>query len=205
METVNPFRSRGPLRWGVWLSSVASFLLGMMVVPTLGSAGCTVSFRHGEMVRADRCEDQGEAVAYVRFGGWVVVPKAALVSVADETGVTRFSAPWTPAEMRAQVQALPREGGVPIGPTGAAMTLSLATPPPQVVYVPVPVSEPPQPVYEVASPAYGYAYPVGLCRHCSRRHPGSPRHPIVRGAPANPSPTGPMAIQQSLPPTSRMR
>jgi hypothetical protein len=191
--------------WFLWaaLSWAGAFVAA---VPAAASVvGCVVTFRHGDAVRADRCEDQGEAVAYVRFGGWVVVPKSALVSVADERGVTRFFPPWTPAETRAQVQALPTQGGVPIGPTGVEMPLSLAPPPPQVIYVPAPTPEPPQPAYDVAAPYYGYPYAVAVCRHCARRHPGGVRPPIVRGAPTNLPSTGSMATQNGLPSISRMR
>jgi hypothetical protein len=197
-----PVSRRGLL---LWLAVASAWVLVAAVPAAAPAAGCVVTFRHGDVVRADRCEDAGVAVAYVRFGGWVVVPKATLVSVAGETGVTKFFTPWSPAETRAQVQALPREGGVPIGPTSAEGPPLLASQPPQVIYVPVPTAEPPQPDYEVASPYYGYPYPVGICRHCSRRHPGGVRPPFVRGVPTNRPSTGPMAIQNSLPPISRTR
>jgi len=197
--------SRGGLLLWAAVSWAGAFVAAVPAAASVG--GCVVTFRHGDAVRADRCEDQGEAVAYVRFGGWVVVPKAALVSVADETGVTRFSAPWTQAEARARVEALPTEGGAPIGPSSAAMALSLASPPPQVIYVPAPAPEPPQPAYGVEAPGYGYGYPypVVLCRHCFRRPPGGLRPPFVRGVPTNIPSTGSMAIQNGLPSISRMR
>ncbi len=197
-----PVPRRGLL---LWLAVAGAWVLVAAVPAAAPAAGCVVTFRHGDVVRADWCEDAGVAVAYVRFGGWVVVQKSALASMEDETGITRFNPRWMPEETRAQVQALPREGGVPIGPTSAEGPPLLASQPPQVIYVPVPTAEPPQPAYEVAAPYYGYPYPVAICRHCSRRHPGGVRSPFVRRVPTNRPSTGPMAIQKSLPPISRTR
>jgi hypothetical protein len=197
-----PVSRRGLL---LWLAVAWAWVLVAAVPAAAQAAGCVVTFRHGDVVRADWCEDAGVAVAYVRFGGWVVIPKAALVSVADETGVTRFSAAWTPAETRAQIQALPTEGGVPIGPTSAEMPPAFASQPPQVIYVPSPTPESPPPVYEVAAPYYGYPAPVVVCRHCARRHPGGVRPPFVRGVHTNPSSMAPMTVQKSPPPMSRIR
>ncbi len=155
-------------------------------------------FRHGGMVRADRCEDMGAAIGYLQFGGWVVVPKSMVASVEDEAGVHLLNPRWTSEEQRAQLRALPEEGGVPVAPAITEAPTVASAPPPQPVYVPVPVPSPPQEVYEEASPAYVYPVPFAVCRHC-RPHP-HPKPPFVRVVPTNPSDIGPMAIQKTFPP-----
>jgi hypothetical protein len=173
-------------------------------IPAAASAGCVVTFRHGEAVKAERCEDAGAGVAYVRFGGWVVVLKSALVSVEDERGLTRFNPPWTPVEARGQLQGLPTEGGVPVAPVPEPAPAP--SPPPQtVVYYPVPVPVPTQDVYEAAdSPAY---YPAGVvfCRHCLRppKRSAAPPPPSMRTFPFQT--IGPQAIQRSFPSISPLR
>ena len=204
MRTVNPLDSLRAWRWAVWLACAALFLLAIMAMPTLGSAGCLVTFRHGEAVRADRCEDLGEAMAYLRFGGWVVVLKSSLVSIQDETGVTQLFPPWTPEEARAQLQGLPKEGGVPVSPPPEA-----APPPPfpqpTVVYYPVPVPVPSQPVYQLPPPPPIYPGAVVFCPHCFPRHAVHPKPIPVRVVPTSPSDIGPMAIQKTFPPISPIR
>jgi len=117
------------------------------------------------------------------------------------------SGDWTAMELRAQTQALPKEGGVPVGPTGVE---PYAPPPPPsqptVVYYPVPVPGPPsdQPAYQgPIAPAYPVAVP--LCPHCYRRHRVHPKPSPVRIVPTSPWDIGPMAIQKSFPPISPLR
>ena len=182
--------------------AVASLLLA---APASASAGCVVTFRHGGSAQADACADLGEAVAYLRFGGWVVVLKSALVSVEDEMGVTRFNPRWTLEEARAQVQALPREGGVPVGPTAPEPPVAPLAQPPQVVYVPVPSPAPSQVVYQVPPPTAYYPPVFTFCRSCVNPHvpPGTP--PFVRVVPTSPSDIGPQAIQKTFPSISPIR
>ncbi len=175
------------------------------------AAGCLLTFRHGGIVEADRCEDQGEAVAYLRFGGWVVVLKSALVSVQDETGVANFFPRWTPEELLAHTQGLPRQGGVPVAPSWSASEAAPPPPPqPAVVYYPVPVPTPYPSAASDATVSYGPAYPVYPvaalpCFRCfpKRFHPVKPV--ANRVVPTNPFNIGPMAIQKSLPPISPIR
>jgi hypothetical protein len=189
----------------LWLAVACAWVCVAAVPGAASAAGCVVTFRHGEVVRGDSCEDAGDAVAYVRFGGWVVVRKSALVSIADETGVTRFYAPWTPAEAWAQLQGLPTEGGVPVAPA------AVGPPPPpplqeSVVYVPVPDPAPTQNVYQVDGPAVSF-YPAGVasCRHCL--HPPKARHAPPTASPRHSrSPAFRLhAVPRSLPSISPMR
>ncbi len=186
---------------------VVCLALGCLVLaaPGAASAGCVVTFRHGGSVQADGCADLGEAIAYLRFGGWVVVLKSALLSVGDETGLTRLNPRWTPDETRAQVQAVPREGGVPVGPAGPEAPSAPAAQPPQVVYVPVPSPPPSQVVYQVPPPV-GYFPPVVVfCRNCFNPLVPPSTPPFVRVVPTNPFDIGPMAIQKTFPSISPIR
>ncbi len=192
--------------WFMWvLGAFVALASPLLAAPAPASAGCVVTFRHGGSVQADGCEDLGEAVAYLRFGGWVVVLKSALVSVEDETGIKRFNERWTPEEARAQVQALPREGGVPVGPTGPEAAAAPAAQPPQVVYVPVPSPMPSQVIYQMPPPTAYYPPFFAFCRHCvnPRVPPGTP--PFVRVVPTSPSDIGPQAIQKTFPSISPIR
>lgn len=183
------------LGWGcVWAAAVLSVLLPL---PARASTGCVVTFRHGQAVRADRCEDQGAALAYLRFGGWVVVLKTSLTSVEEASGITHFSPPFTAEEEQARLRSLPKQGGVPIGPSDPLVIPP--PPPPTVVYVPIPTPVYVQPVYEMPPPVY-YPAPVVLCRHC-RPHlkPKPTTSPAAQGPPF-PFPTiGPMAVQRTFP------
>ncbi len=186
------------LLWGAF-AAVPTPAAGPSHVPP---GGCLITFRHGGAVEADGCEDTGEAVAYRRFGGWIVVRKSALTLLQDEKGTRRLNPPWTPEEARAQMQALPREGGVPVGP----MTpLAPAEQPPQVVYVPVPTPVPSQVIYQVPPPP-GYYPPVfSFCRSCLKSPVPPARRPFVRVVPTSPSDIGPQAIQKTFPSISPIR
>ena len=177
----------------------------LLVAPAPASAGCVVTFRHGGSVQADGCADLGEAVAYLRFGGWVVVLKSALLSVEDETGLTRLNPRWTPDETRAQIQAVPREGGVPVGPAAPETPSAPAAQPPQVVYVPVPIPAPSQVIYQMPPPTAYYPPFFAFCRSCIN-HPVPPiTPPFVRIVPTSPSDIGPQAIQKTFPSISPIR
>lgn len=202
MQTSGRFVAPFAIVGGVFLSWLP---VGLPLASGTAPVGCVLTFRHGGTVDADDCKDMGEAMAYRRFGGWVVVRKSVLTSVANETGTTRFNPPWTPEEGRAQAQVLPREGGVPIAPAAPEAPAAPPPQPPTVVYVPVPTPEPAPPVYQVAAPAYGYAVPIVACRTCVRHHPGGVKPPFVRVVPTNPSDIGPMAIQKSFPSISPLR
>jgi hypothetical protein len=197
--------------------ATSGILAGLVLAPFVAqlggtawaASGCLVTFRHGVTVQADRCEDQREAIAYLRFGGWVVVLKSIVASVKDERGVTQLNSPWTAAELRAQTTSLPKEGGVPVGPTGVEPYV-LPPPPPVVVYYPEPgpAPGPGQPAYEqpvYAVPVLAYPGAVASCPHCFRRRPVPHRPPFVRGKPASQSHVGPMAIPRSFSPVSPFR
>lgn len=187
--------------WGALVACLALFTAS----PSGAATGCALTFRHGGSVQADGCEDLGDAVAYRRFGGWVVVQKSALTSLADERGTSRFNPRWTPEEKRALTRAVPTEGGVPIATPAPEAPAAPPPQPPTVVYIPVPTPATSQPVYEVAPPTYAYPFPVVICPSCSRHHPGRVKPPFVRVVPTNPSDIGPMAIQKSFPPISPLR
>ena len=197
------------LRSGVRLIPALWTPLLLVLFPassSVASPGCLVTFRHGETVPADQCDDLGHAVAYVRFGGWMVVPKSMLASVEDETGVKRLNPRWTPEEERAQLQAVPREGGVPIGPPAPETPLAPPLPSQTVVYVPVPSPAPPQIVYQVVPQAVYYPPFVVFCPHCLRPHSQKTSMPTTRRiVPTSPSDIGPMAIQKTFPPISPIR
>jgi hypothetical protein len=161
-------------------TSLAGMVLAGLAFATpfsvMASPGCVLTFRHGGIVQADACQDMGDAVAYLRFGGWIVVRKAVLASVADATATTVFNPPWTAAEERARLAVLPREGGVPIGPTGVALP---SAPPPQVVYVPVPTPPLAPPGYEESVVAYAYPLRFRVCPGCVPHHRRGHGHAIV--------------------------
>jgi hypothetical protein len=200
---------RSHLGWGVLpVFCLAAFFAGVPPRAQAAAPGCVLTFRHGGTVEADQCEDLGEAVAYARFGGWVVVLKSAVGSVQDEKGVTNLFPLWTPEESRARTEALPRQGGVPVAPSRSEPEPPPPPPQPTVVYYPVPVPAPyPSPDPTVS---YGPVYPVYplAAVPCFRCFP-KPFHPVKPAAnrvvPTDPSNIGPMAIQKSFPPISPIR
>ena len=208
MERGQAHRSR--LAWGVLPALCLGTFLAAVPPRAQAAAGCLLTFRHGGIVEADRCEDQGEAVAYLRFGGWVVVLKSALVSVQDEAGVANFFPRWTPNELRAQTEALPRQGGVPVAPSYSVPETAPSPPQPTVVYYPVPVPTPYPSAASDATVSYGPAYPVYPvaavpCFHCFPKRFPHPKPVQNRVVPTNPSDIGPMAIQKTFPPISPIR
>ena len=179
-----------------WLACLAASGLacGALLLPSPAGAttGCLLTFRHGGIVQADRCQAMGDALAYLRFGGWVVVQKAALMSIQDETGVTQLFPRWPPAEERTQLEAVPKQGGVPIGPS-ALPPLPPLPPPTPAGYAPVPVPTPAPPAYQVDGVPLAYAGPGVFCPSCVRRslfRPGlTPTHRVRTSHPG----IGPMA------------
>lgn len=173
-----------------------------------GEAGCVLTFRHGGVIQAERCEERADSVAFLRLGGWVVVLKSALVSVQDETGLTRLNPLWSAEEERARVRGLPREGGVPVAPPAReAPPPAPSPPPPTVSYIPVPVPTPvlAQPVYPVG-PFLAHPHPIAFfCPHCPKRGRVATKAPLVRIVPTDPSDIGPMAVQKTFPPISPLR
>ena len=187
------------------LGGAVALVCLLIAASAAASAGCVVTFRHGGSVQADGCADLGEAVAYLRFGGWVVVLKSALVSVEDETGITRLNPRWTPDETRAHVQAVPREGGVPVGPAAPEAPPAPAPQPPTVVYVPVPTPAPSQIIYQVPPPTAYYPPVFVFCRNCVNPPVPPITPPFVRIVPTSPSDIGPQAIQKTFPSISPIR
>ena len=187
---------------GLFLSLIA---VGLPVAFGAVSTGCVLTFRHGGNAEADVCQDMGEAVAYRRFEGWVVVRKSALTSVEDETGTTRFNPPLTPEEERAQALGLPREGGVPIGPMPPEAAAGPPPQPPTVVYIPVPTAVPPQVVYQLPPPTTYYPAGFVFCRQCLNPLVPPITPPFVRIVPTSPSDIGPQAIQKTFPSISPIR
>jgi hypothetical protein len=199
------------LGWGLLLALCIVIILAAVPSRAQAAAGCLLTFRHGGTVEADWCEDQGEAVAYHRLGGWVVVLKSTVVSVRDEAGTANFSPPWTPREIRAQTEALPRQGGVPVVPSWGAPEPAPPSPAqPTVVYYPVPLPTPYPSETSDATASYGPAYPVYpvAAVPCLRCFPKPFPHtkPVrSRVVPTNPRDIGPMAIQKTFPPISPIR
>ncbi len=192
----------------VWVAPVVATPIAMVILalasPALGSPGCQVTFRHGGTVAAEQCQDTGNAIAYRQYGGWLVVQKSQLASVADEAGTRNFNPPWTPEEERQRIQNLPKEGGVPVAPAVSEAVAPPPPPPPTVVYVPVPTPVAAESVYQVAAPPL--AYPgIVFCAHCGPRRFFKPHATPTRIVPISPSDIGPMAIQKTFPPISPLR
>ncbi len=199
--------SRRITSWGPLAGLCLVACLAAVPPRAQAAAGCVLTFRHGGIVEGDRCEDLGEAVAYLRFGGWVVVLKSALVSVQDETGIANFFPRWTPEELLAHTQGLPRQGGVPVAPSSSVSEIAPSPPQPTVVYYPVPVPTPYPSAASDSSVSYGPVYPVAVVP-CFRCFPKRflPVKPVVNlVVPTNPSNIGPMAIQKTFPPISPIR